>query len=214
MNLSALDQARRDAENPAAATMETVRSAADDLAAAFVDDPLFDWFMRRGFGREAARRRFFRVILKEAALPDGVVERPASGGAAAVWIPSENLGSQPVHRELRALPMLLGATGFGRFNRLLQLRTAMDAHHKSDVPHDYLWFLGVRPDLQGAGIGSRLLASKTARLDQQGRPAFLETATPRNVPLYTHHGFETVSEYRPAPDGPLIWAMWREPRKP
>lgn len=212
MNLSALDQTRRDAESPTPATKATVKDAAHDLAAAFVDDPLFDWFMRRGLGRDMARRRFFRVILKEAALPDGVIERPASGGAAAVWIPSENLGAQPMHRELRALPMLLGATGLGRFNRLLQLRTAMDAHHKMDRPHDYLWFLGVRPDLQGAGIGSRLLASKAARLDQQQRPAFLETATPRNVPLYARHGFETVSEYRPAPDAPLIWAMWREPR--
>jgi GNAT superfamily N-acetyltransferase len=212
VNLSALDQVRREAETPTPADAVTAMGAAEDLAAAFVDDPLFDWFMRVGPGRTAARRRFFRVILKEAALPDGVIERPASGGAAAVWIPSENLGPQPIRRELRALPMLFGATGFGRFNRLLQLRTAMDGHHKMDRPHDYLWFLGVRPDLQGSGIGSRLLASKAARLDRNGRPGFLETATPRNVPFYASHGFETVSEYRPAPDGPLIWAMWREPR--
>jgi hypothetical protein len=54
-------------------------------------------------------------------------------------------------------------------------------------------------------------ASKTARLDAAGRPAFLETATPRNVPLYARHGFETVAEYTPAPGAPLVWAMWREP---
>ena len=210
--MSDLDAVRRAAETPVPATPTTVDDAAEDLAAAFVDDPIFNWFMRDDARRSDARRRFFRVILREAALPDGVIERPEPGGAAAVWVPSERLSGQPLHRELRALPMLVNATGVGRFSRLLTLRTAMDAHHPMERPHDYLWFLGVHPRLQGAGVGSRLLASKTARLDAAGRPGFLETATPRNVPLYARYGFETVGEYRPAPDGPLIWAMWRDPR--
>jgi len=210
--VSDLDAVRRAAETPVPATPTTVDDAAEDLAAAFVDDPIFNWFMRDDARRSDARRRFFRVILREAALPDGVIERPEPGGAAAVWVPSERLSGQPLHRELRALPMLVNATGVGRFSRLLTLRTAMDAHHPMERPHDYLWFLGVHPRLQGAGVGSRLLASKTARLDAAGRPGFLETATPRNVPLYARYGFETVGEYRPAPDGPLIWAMWRDPR--
>lgn len=206
------DAVRRAAETPVAATAATVDRAADDLSAAFVDDPIFDWFMREDARRTSARQRFFRALLREAALPGGVVERPEPGGAAAVWIPSERLTGQPLHRELRALPMLVNATGIARFGRLLKLRSAMDAQHPMERPHDYLWFLGVHPDAQGQGIGSRLLASKTARLDAAGRHAFLETATPRNVPLYSRHGFEVIGEYRPAPDGPLIWAMWREPR--
>jgi ribosomal protein S18 acetylase RimI-like enzyme len=186
--------------------------AADDLAAAFVDDPIFDWFMREGAGRHAARQRFFRVILNEAAFPDGQIERPAGGGGAAVWLPSENLGPQPLQREIRALPMLLNAAGFGRFGRLMKLRNAMDDKHPMDRPHDYLWFLGVHPDAQGKGLGSTLLHAKTERMDAAHRCGFLETATARNLPLYQRHGFEIVTDYRPAPDGPLIWAMWREPK--
>jgi ribosomal protein S18 acetylase RimI-like enzyme len=197
---------------PQVAAKADLDQAADDLAAAFVDDPIFNWFMREGAGRDAARRRFFRVILKEAAFPDGQIERPASGGGAAVWLPSENLGPQPFQREVRALPMLLNATGLSRFGRLLKLREAMDDKHPMKRPHDYLWFLGVHPDAQGKGLGSRLLQSKTERMDAAGRCGFLETATPRNLPLYQRHGFEIVTDYRPAPDGPLIWAMWREPK--
>ncbi len=197
---------------PQVAAKVDLDQAADDLAAAFVDDPIFNWFMREGAGRDAARRRFFRVILKEAAFPDGQIERPASGGGAAVWLPSENLGPQPFQREVRALPMLLNATGLSRFGRLLKLREAMDDKHPMERPHDYLWFLGVHPDAQGRGLGSRLLRSKTERMDAQGRCGFLETATPRNLSLYQRHGFEIVTDYRPAPDGPLIWAMWREPK--
>jgi ribosomal protein S18 acetylase RimI-like enzyme len=202
---------RRDAESPATAGRSDVAGAAGDLAAAFVDDPLFDWFMRSDAGRQAARERFFRVILTEVALPDGRIQRPACGGAAAVWIPSEKLGGQPLQRELRALPMLLNATGLARFSRLLSLRKAMDAAHPLATPHEYLWFLGVRPEAQGKGVGSRLLQAETARLDAADRASFLETATPRNVPLYQRHGYRVVSEYRPAPDAPLVWAMWRDP---
>jgi ribosomal protein S18 acetylase RimI-like enzyme len=196
----------------ATANRQDITAAADDLCAAFVHDPIFNWFMREGSGREAARLRFFRVILREAAFPDGQIERPAGGGGAAVWIPSEALGGQPLHRELRALPMLLNCTGLGRFNRLLKLREVMDAKHPMDRPHDYLWFLGVHPSRQGSGLGSKLLKARTERLDAAGRPGFLETATPRNLALYQRHGFEIVADYKPAPDGPLIWAMWREPR--
>jgi ribosomal protein S18 acetylase RimI-like enzyme len=192
------------------ATKGELDVAAADLTAAFVDDPIFNWFMRTDAKRDAARGRFFRVILREAAFPDGQIERPTGGGGAAVWLPSETIGPQPVHREIRALPMLLNAAGVGRMGRLMKLRDAMDSRHPMDRPHDYLWFLGVHPSAQGAGIGSKLLKSRTDRMDATGRCGFLETATPRNLPLYRRHGFEIVADYRPAPDGPLIWAMWRE----
>ncbi len=186
--------------------------ASEDLAEAFETDPLFDWFMKPGRGRAPARRRFFRVVLNEVALPDGEVEIPEGGGGAAGWIPAEALGDQPITRELRALPMLLNASGLGRFGRLLRLRNVMDAGHPMDRPHDYLWFLGVHPDRQGSGLGSKLLAARTERLDGQGRCGFLETGTPRNLPLYQRHGFEILQTYQPPPDGPTIWTMWREPK--
>jgi ribosomal protein S18 acetylase RimI-like enzyme len=207
-----LETVKREAETPQVAAKGDVRRAADDLAAAFVHDPIFGWFMRDDPRRDAARQRFFRVILKDAAFSDGQIERPASGGAAAVWLRSEKLGGQPLHRELRALPMLLNATGFGRIGRLMKLRDAMDSRHPMDRPHDYLWFLGVHPNAQGGGIGSRLLRARTDRLDAAGRCGFLETGTPRNLALYQRHGFEIIYDFKPAPDGPLIRGMWREPK--
>ena len=206
------DIVRRDAETPEAAQPETLAEAASSLSRAFVKDPLFDWFLREDGRREAVRLRFFERVLRESAFPDGVIERPASGGAAAVWMPSEKLSSQPLTRELRALPMLLAATGLSRFPRLTRLRRAMDQRHPMERPHDYLWFLGVSPELQGLGVGSRLLAARTRALDAAGRPAFLETATPRNLALYNRHGFEIITDFRSERDAPLIWGLWREPR--
>jgi ribosomal protein S18 acetylase RimI-like enzyme len=158
------------------------------------------------------RRGFFRHILKHLALPAGQIMRPATGGAAAVWMPSENLGPNPLIQELRALPVLIGMTGWSRFSRLIGLREVMDKHHPMETPHDYLFFLGVTPAAQGHGVGSRLIRSRLERLDAIGRPAFLETATEPNVRLYRRHGFRVLSEWRPAPDGPVNWSMWRDPQ--
>jgi hypothetical protein len=33
-----------------------------------------------------------------------------------------------------------------------------------------------------------------------------------NVAWYRHHGFEMQQEIRPAPAGPPVWTMWREPK--
>lgn len=206
-----IDALRRAAEAPVRAGSADLPQVANDLTLAFADDPMFAWFMRTDAQRGPALRRFFDVVLRDACLPDGEVNRPAGGGAATVWMPSEKLAQWPWMRDVRALPMLLHASGLSRFGRLLRLRKAMDDEHDLERPHDYLWFLGVRPDLQGLGLGSRLLAAHCARLDAAGRAAFLHTATPRNLGLYKRYGFEVVAEYTPPPDGPLSWAMWRDP---
>lgn len=212
MDQEAAAAIKRAAEDPERATPDLVEPIAQDLAAAFVDDPLFCWFLRDDAKRGEGRLRMFRLMLREIGFPGGDVLMPAMGGAAAVWIPSFKMGPNPWWQELRALPTLLHATGLGRFARLAAMRAAMDEHHPMDRPHAYLWLLGVRPELQGLGVGSRLLKSRLDILDAQRMPAFLETATERNVAFYQRNGFSVLSEYRPGGDGPRNWAMWREPQ--
>ena len=132
------------------------------------------------------------------------------GGGASVWIPSMRMGPSRWWEELRSLPVILAATGLARLDRMSAMRAAMEKHHPAERPHLYLWLLGVRPEAQGAGVGSRLLRAGLDRADAQGLPVFLETATTRNVALYRRHGFEVLAEYRARADAPLSWAMWRE----
>jgi ribosomal protein S18 acetylase RimI-like enzyme len=205
-----IEQMRRDAEAPVKADASSAEAVAQDLAAAFVDDPLFNWFSRTDGRRDAARLNFFRFFMQALVLPSGETLRPASGGGAAIWMGSETQGPNTLSEELQALPVLLGLTGWSRFPRMLRLRGVMDKAHPMERPHAYLWFLGVTPEAQGHGIGSRLLKAKLDELDDSGTPAFLETATERNVALYRRHGFDVINQYRPAPDGPQMWAMWRE----
>ncbi|WP_332770684.1 GNAT family N-acetyltransferase [Phenylobacterium sp.] len=201
---------RRGSETPVRAGVADLQGVAEDLSAAFATDPMFDWFMRDDAKREAARLRLFKRLVGMA-LADGEVLRPASGGAASIWLPSESLGPSSLIEELRVIPTVLAATGFARLSRMSAMRAAMDKHHPTE-PHVYLWFVGVRPEAQGLGVGSRLLTAGLARVDALGLPAYLESSSPANVPLYRRHGFEVTREIQPRPDSPVMWAMWREPR--
>lgn len=207
-----IDVMRRQAEAPVEAGSADLEGVVADLTAAFEVDPHFDWFMRDDAKRTAARTQFFRLLLSELAFGVGRIDRPSGGGAAAVWLPSTSLGPNSLIQELRALPTILNATGFSRFGRMLALRADMDKRHPMDRPHSYLWFLGVTPQAQGHGVGSRMLKAGTDRLDAQNMPAYLETGTERNVALYRRHGFDVISMDRARPDAPPMWGMWREPR--
>ena len=207
-----IEALRRGAEAPVSAGPGDLDAVADDLNAAFRTDPQFCWFLRDDAKRESARLRFMRMLVAHIALPSGEVSRPAGGGAVAIWLPSESLGPNSLIQELRTFPTILHATGLGRLGRLAAMRKAMDDLHPLERPHAYLWFLGVRPEAQGMGVGSRLLRAGLAKVDAQGLPAYLESSSPANVPLYQRHGFEVMREFRARPDAPPAWAMWREPQ--
>ena len=205
---------QRGAEAPVEAARGDLPGVIDDLADAFADDPQFNWFFRTDARRDDARLKFFRLLITGMAFGVGRIERPAGGGAAAVWMPFEFVGPTPMIQELLALPTLLYVTGLSRFSRLVALRADMDKHHPMDRPHAYLWFLGVKREAQGKGVGSRLLKVASDRLDAAGQHAYLETQTERNGGLYRRFGFEVISEHRARPDAPPLWSMWREAGAP
>jgi ribosomal protein S18 acetylase RimI-like enzyme len=205
-----VETVRREAETPVVGLRADFDEIVQTLSDAFAVDPHFDWFMRPGVGRDGARRGLFRLLIGHEGLARGRIDRPAGGGAAAVWMPSESLAPTPLIAELQALPAMLRMTGFARFSRLMAIRADMDRRHPMDRPHAYLWFLGVAPAAQGRGVGSALLRAANARNDAAGRPAYLETGTTRNVALYERHGFKVISQHKARPDAPNMWSMWRE----
>lgn len=57
----------------------------------------------------------------------------------------------------------------------------------------YLWFIGVSPEVQGQGIGTKLLREVIDHAAQLDRPVYLETSVQRNLPWYRSFGFETYN---------------------
>ncbi len=83
-----------------------------------------------------------------------------------------------------------GPRGLGRF----VLWTLRSSRHHPTEPHYYLETLGVDPAMQGRGLGSALLKHMALAIDAAGTDCALETATDRNIPLYSRFGFEVVRE--------------------
>jgi len=81
-----------------------------------------------------------------------------------------------------------------------------------DETHWYLWYVAVRGDQRGLGIGGALLEPVLCRADKEGIPCFVETPSEVTLTFYYRLGFELVRKSHPFPTAPAIWAMRREPR--
>ena len=189
----------------ASASPADVPAVARTLTAAFDDDPFVRWLV----GRDERLVRNYVVWLERAWLPHGEVHTTENGRAVACWIrPGEaHLG---LGEQLRMLPAMVRAAGFGLPRQLRGLGAAEKLHPRE--PHWYLPQIGVAPDAQGRGVGSRLLGHMLERVDAERMPAYLEATTPRSRGLYERHGFELMSEERLPKGGPPYWRMWRDPR--
>lgn len=80
--------------------------------------------------------------------------------------------------------------------------------HLPKEPCWYLHYAGCDPAFQGQGFGGAAIRAGLDRADQDGLPAYLETADERNVSLYKTFGFDVKHQWQ-VPEGPMFWGMQR-----
>ena len=137
-------------------------------------------------------------------------EAATAGGLLGVLL------SAPPHRYPFPRPALgaqlrcLWGQGFGVQRRWSKVYDRLFAIHPRE-PHWYLSILGVSPDRQGAGVGTRLLEDWLLDVDARGHPAYLETDREQNLAFYARAGFE-ISKELEILDVP-IWCLWRPGRR-
>jgi GNAT superfamily N-acetyltransferase len=108
------------------------------------------------------------------------------------------------------LPTVLGEVVEEYAERLFEILGLMEEKHPVER-HYYLFVTGTRPEWQGRGLGSSLMAPVLEMCDRDRVPAYLEATSERNKQLYRRHGFDVTDEI-PLRDGPTMWPMWRSPR--
>jgi ribosomal protein S18 acetylase RimI-like enzyme len=203
---------------PAAAGAEIRRMVTGDMAAvceligaAFADNPSTLANVR---GDRARARRVMREAVRVAKFGHPwssalvVVQGHEIVGAlnAAQW-PHCQLG---IAQKIKTAPSMvrIWTTALPRAFTMMRRREA----HDPGQAHWHIGPIGVRPDLQGHGIGKILLATFLATVDEQNLPAFLETDVDRNVTLYQKFGFTVTS--REDIIGVDTRFMWRDSRAP
>jgi ribosomal protein S18 acetylase RimI-like enzyme len=174
-------------------------SLKETLGAAFFDDPVFGWLIGRGSSRQARLEQYFAIQLAHS-LADGCVWTSDGLQGAALCMPPG---------QWRLPPQLMVAHGArfanvfrGRLPRAIGLLAAIERRHLRGA-HYYFSNIGVTPEAQGQGLGSKLMRPTLDRCDQERLPAYLEASSERNAALYERLGFQCTAVLRFAGSPPL-----------
>ena len=187
---------------PRKATAADLPDVSETLALAFYDDPVVTWIFDDGPRRQQLLPGFFGAIA-ESYLAHDETYSVDEGVSAAVWAP-------PGAEDDEELPAVLGAAVEEYAEPLFEVLGLLEENHPVE-PHHYLFLLGTRPDWQGRGLGSSLMAPVLQICDRDRVPAYLEATSEQNMQLYIRHGFEVTGEILLS-GGPTMWAMWRSPK--
>jgi GNAT superfamily N-acetyltransferase len=182
------------------------------LADAFAEDPVFAWLIPpHGPDRDNRMRTFFTSMSRAYLRRGKPCYLSGDASAAALWAAPGGWAMPLSQVILEAVPS--GLAFRGRLLHALRTQQQIERLHAGQSrPHWYLGYLGTRRGRQGQGLGSQMLREVLDGLDTDAMPAYLESSSQRNLPLYERNGFRVVGELQALGHGPTIWRMWREPQ--
>jgi ribosomal protein S18 acetylase RimI-like enzyme len=185
------------------------------LALAFEHDPPMIWmFPDPASRRRRQLRRMFLTLFRREVCARGGARVAADGGrivGAALSLPPRAKARTSKRYQVMMLAGLLWAFG-RRFGYLKIIGEATAEIHPKE-PHWYLFAIGVDPSHQGMGVGAALLRERLRHIDTERLPAYLESSSLANVPMYEHFGFENTGTVPLPEDAPVLTSMWRTPQR-
>jgi GNAT superfamily N-acetyltransferase len=193
-------------------TRQSCQESARVLGCAFVDEPV-SLAIYKGFSSEKRLRNLTADFAAEMEVcirygcPLQICDEGKVVAVAVIYHP----GSYPLPWVEQARIIFKSILGHDYYDirPWLHWLAEIDKFHPQES-HYYLEYLGVAPEYQGRGFGLTILQYMTAKADEENTGCYLETASPKNVPLYQHHGFKVFAEKHII--GLKSWFMWRPAR--
>jgi GNAT superfamily N-acetyltransferase len=190
-------------------TRQSCRQAAQVLGRAFADEPVSVEVLKN-FSRERRIQALTNDFADEIYItlskgyPLQINEDGKVIAAAVVYPP----GVYPLSgfKQWELLIKSYVRNGFYDIRGWMKWLNEVEKVHPT-LPHYYLAYVGVEPEHQGNGLGSCILRHLVNKADAEGAGCYLENASPRNVPIYEHFGFQVVSHKEII--GIPTWFMWR-----
>jgi ribosomal protein S18 acetylase RimI-like enzyme len=186
------------------------------LADAFQDDHVWQMVFKPEATLEQ-RGTLFEVPVRYCREYGGVHAISKDLEGLAAWVPGE-LSHTTMWRLARTGGLLAGMRSLSACTKIARDQGRIFAplekarkHHMEGRSYLYLWVLGVSAELQGQGLGGRLMGALVEKSEDEGVPIYLETHTDENVRWYEARGFEKLDRVElPIIDAPH-WPMVREP---
>jgi len=194
---------------------DQIPSAARVMANAFANAPRYMFLLPNDAQRRARLPWLWGTAIR-ACIHSGGVVHVAHGGSGnavlgvAIWgSPQQRKPSalSLLRSGLWAAPVRLGVPAWLRRRALGPVLAAL----KSPTPCWSLNGIGVDPSAQRSGLGSALINRMLPRIDDDARPAFLDTSAPHNLGYYERFGFRVTAESM-LPNGIPLWGMTRQPK--
>lgn len=142
-------------------------------------------------GKSAVGRRILMEYSLANCLENGEVYISESG-KSCVLIKYSNLKRKPLSLWIWDLKLALQGIGIARISKVLKRESSIEAVQPKE-PFLYVWFIGVEPENQGKGEGSKLLQSVLDLAKDKKLPVCLETSTERNFKWYENFGFSVYA---------------------
>lgn len=196
-----------------------VKKAMVTLTRAFHEDPLIQLIFPNPEERKRYSQVFWKFMIKDGIKYGEVYSSTSKIEGVAKWLPpgKEHMG---IWRTIRSGGIKMGIVLTKQKDerklsprKIEKITDNIIRIHKELMkePHWYLACIGVDPDHQGKGYGSKLIKPMLKRIEKEGYPVFLETNFEGNVGLYEHLGFELIDETKVLDAELINWAMVRKP---
>lgn len=171
------------------------------IVAAFAGDPAWAFMLGDDYDRLAP---LFADALFGQRVDDGTVWLARDAASVALW---EGPGGVPEERRARAWAAFHATAGDDVRDRVAAYDAALEAV-TPPAPYWYLGVLATRPERQGQGLATQVLAPVLEQADRDGLACCLETSTPANKAFYAGRGFADAVPVA-VPGGPPTWWLTR-----
>lgn len=164
---------------------------ADIAARAFDNDPLFLFVSKN----PAKRRQFLETLIRQAFIDGKIIVNADTEVPLgfALWMRSKDASAGFIDMFYNGQMKYVFTSNPIRTVQLLMLDNYFIKTRKKVTGSDdslYLYVVGVEPDYQGQGIGSRLIKPVLSAAAETKRPIVLETQKESNVGYYERLGFK------------------------
>lgn len=184
------------------------------LARAFATEPVVNWLVPQRIRRIDRRELMFTLEMQTYLLPQGgvafVADDDSDGLVGGCLVLPPGGWQTPLSVDGRTALRWVWALGtkLPRASRFVRM---VEEHHLVE-PHYYLRWVGVRPQLQGQGLGTALMQPALEQCDHESVAAYIEASTERSAALYQRLGFVHLGPVQLPDGGPRYWPMRRPPR--
>jgi ribosomal protein S18 acetylase RimI-like enzyme len=186
-----------------------IQKTAQILTQGFIDDPSFAFIFGENANKFQALNAFFELFATDAMQRGEIIIAPEEQGAC-IWYPAEveifnEQFEQMLAEIISTTSHFCGMESGKRFEELIQQVGASEP----EVPHCEVFFIALKPESRGKGIGESLLKPVLNYADTKKNGCYLVSSNSRNISFYERYGFQKFCPIEIS-DSYSMTGMWRD----